>query len=310
MLNRGIHISLDELIQLRSSASKIQLTPRQKITNQGGGGYVSKLRGRGIEFDEVRPYQCGDDIRAMDWRVTARTGKPHIKLFHEDRERPVYIVIDYSSSMFFGTRVAYKSVIASQIAALLAWSAILNGDRVGAVLFSPENYTALKPRSRKQGILPLLKALSEYSQTSQQQPKQANFSVALHRLRQVLTPGSLIFLISDFLHINQGMEQHLNRISQHNEVIACAIYDPLEIQAPPPNNYTITNGEQRMTFNSASERFCQEYAAQFTQQQNGLKTTLQKHNISTIDIVSNTPLLESLSQGLYRKARMGSYASN
>lgn len=313
MLNHnGINISIDELLQLRPAASKIQLTPRQKITHQHVGAYVSRLRGRGIEFDEVRLYQYGDDIRAMDWRVTARTGKPHIKLFHEDRERPVYIVVDYSSSMFFGTRVAYKSVIASQTAALLAWSAILNGDRVGAALFSPEDHTELKPRSRKQGILPLLKKLSEYSHTPQQQPKQANFSAALYRLRQVLKPGSLIFLISDFLDLNKDMERHLNRISQHNEVIACAIYDPLEIQAPPPNNYSITDGKQHITFNSSSEQFRHEYAKQFTEGQNLLKGILQKHNISIIEIISNMPLLESLNQGLGRprsRARVQRHAS-
>lgn len=301
MSHNGLHINIDELIQLRTTASKLQLSPSKKIINQQSGEYISRLHGRGIEFDEVRPYQCGDDIRSMDWRITARTGKPHTKLFHEDRERPIFIVVDYSQSMFFGTRVAYKSVIASQTAAILAWSAVFNGDKVGAVLFSHENHTELKPRGRAQGILPLLKKISEYSKA--QQAKQANFTEGLTRLRQVVTKGSLIFLISDFHELSVDAAQHLHPISQHNEVIACAIYDPLEINAPPPNYYRVTNGEQYLAFDSSNQRVRHQYAEQFKQRQNTLKSNLQKHNIPVINIVSDQPLLTSLNQGLLRKTR-------
>ena len=119
-----------------------------------GGGYVSPYRGRGMEFEEVRAYQPGDDIRNMDWRVTARTGRPHTKLFREERERPVLFLVDLGPSMAFGTRVAFKSVVAARAAALLAWAARDNGDRIGGIVFAGKRHRELRPAARERGMLP------------------------------------------------------------------------------------------------------------------------------------------------------------
>ncbi len=134
------------------------------MTNRAGG-YLSGFKGRGMDFEEVRAYQPGDDVRLIDWRVTARTGKPFTKIFHEERERPVFIVVDLSATMFFGTKTAFKSVIAAKVAALIAWAAVKNGDRVGGIFYGGENCHELRPKSRNRGVLPFLKLLCEATKT-------------------------------------------------------------------------------------------------------------------------------------------------
>ncbi|NKB46587.1 MAG: DUF58 domain-containing protein, partial [Legionellales bacterium] len=152
----AITVSLTQLIQLRFAAQLIDLRAHKRVRSQLLGGHLSSLRGRGMEFDEVRAYQAGDDIRTMDWRVTARTNKPHIKLYHEERERPVLLLVDFRPAMFFGTRVTFKSVIAAKVAALLGWAAIANGDRLGGVVFSGKDHVELRPRTRQHGTSPFL----------------------------------------------------------------------------------------------------------------------------------------------------------
>lgn len=296
MINKhnGIDIPLDELIKLRFAAGSINLASHKLVNTQRAGGHLSTLRGRGIDFDEVRSYQPGDDIRNMDWRVTARTGSPHIKLYHEERERPVFLLIDYGPSMFFGTRVAFKSVIAAQAAALLGWAAIQNGDRLGALVFSGDDHIEFKPRSRQHGILPLLKSLSDQNECRQNKIHDAALSEALMRLRYVTKPGSLIFIISDFSTLEENAERHLSRLRQHNEIIACHVVDPIEKNAPPPNTYAITNGIQSSIMDTRSKIFIREYEKQYSHQQDYLNSVLRKRQIPLIELATNDSIIDVL----------------
>jgi uncharacterized protein (DUF58 family) len=156
-----ITITTDELIKLRFGNSDVRLMSNKKILSSVTGGYGSRFRGRGLEFQEVRAYQAGDDIRNMDWRVTARTGKPHTKIFEEEREKPVFLVVDNSASMHFGSRVTFKSVVAAKAAAILAWSAAANHDRVGGIVYSDSSFNELRPQGGSRGVLRLLKQISQ-----------------------------------------------------------------------------------------------------------------------------------------------------
>ncbi|HEY6130551.1 MAG TPA: DUF58 domain-containing protein, partial [Halioglobus sp.] len=142
----GAYVQLNELIALRFPAQQIKLGRRKRALNSLAGPIKSNFRGRGIDFEEVRSYQPGDDIRTIDWRVTARTGSAHTKLFREERERPVMVVIDQRGSMFFGSTHCFKSVLAAQLASLLAWSALHGGDRVGGLVFNDEGHQEIRPR--------------------------------------------------------------------------------------------------------------------------------------------------------------------
>lgn len=160
LYSNGIHLSMQELLQYQNKSRLIDLAGKKNIQGKQAGNYLSRSKGRGMEFDEVRHYQTGDDVRAIDWRVTARTGKTHTKLFREEIERPVLIATDLSQTMHFGSKLLFKSVQASHLAALVAWHTKNRGDRLGGLVFRDEQHIELKPRSRKAGVLHYLHALT------------------------------------------------------------------------------------------------------------------------------------------------------
>jgi uncharacterized protein (DUF58 family) len=163
-LEGGPYTSVRQLTQLRYAAREIDLIAMSKAINPLSGLLSSNFRGRGIDFAEVRVYQPGDDVRTIDWRVTARTQKPHTKLFQEEKERPVFLVVDQSESMFFGSRITFKSVIAAQAAALMAWTALEGGDRVGGLVFSNTGHREVRPRRTKHSVLRLLQEVNQFNQ--------------------------------------------------------------------------------------------------------------------------------------------------
>ena len=296
MQHDGTQISLTDLITCRHQAEHLDLTRCSKAFSQLLGGYVSHFRGRGVDFAEVRSYQPGDDIRSMDWRVTARTGKPHTKLYQEERERPVFFAVDFSHSMFFGTRVAFKSVIAAQLTATLAWASARQGDRVGGLVFAGAQHIDIRPANRQYGVLPLLKALSKQSATPTKPVNAGYFSHALARLRHVVKPGSLIFVISDFIDFDDNAKRHISQLTLHNDVVCLFIYDNLEANAPPPNRYTISNGAELAVMDTHSRAFCQHYQQQFSQCLNTLKQTLNKYGIPLLEIATAQSVEKMLRQ--------------
>ncbi|MFC3909802.1 DUF58 domain-containing protein [Legionella dresdenensis] len=260
-MNQGLVAELDELISLKRFARKVSYQPEGKVLK--AGNHLSRRRGRGMDFAEVRNYQAGDEIRHMEWRVTARTGRPHVKVYQEERERPVVLLADFNPSMYFGTRVAFKSVIAAKLATLIAWTAIKQGDRVGALLYSAEQHNEFIPRSRETAILPLLSTLSRYtgqfSQAADSTAPAVNLSEALIRLRRVARPGSILVLISDFYQLDSDTEKHLGRLRLSNDVLAYHICDALELAPPPPAQYAITDGQREMLLETTDNRTCQGY---------------------------------------------------
>ncbi|MBT7306941.1 MAG: DUF58 domain-containing protein, partial [Gammaproteobacteria bacterium] len=184
-MSSGTTLQLDELIQLRTSARKIELGAQRLALSAQQGGYLSAYRGRGLEFDEVRPYQEGDDIRSIDWRVTARRGRPHTKLFREERERPILLWIDLHPGMYFGSTTQFKSVLAGRLAALLGWAAVHSGDRVGGIVSAQQGERIIPPTSRENGLLRLLAAMVELQPRESGSPYSGHSDAALGRLAQL-----------------------------------------------------------------------------------------------------------------------------
>jgi uncharacterized protein (DUF58 family) len=265
-MSDGISVDLKELIALQRYARVGSYRLPGRATRSGN--HLSSIRGRGMDFAEVRNYQAGDEIRHMEWRVTARTGRPHVKLYQEERERPVVLLVDFNKSMYFGTRISFKSVVAARLAALLAWTVIKQGDRVGGLLFSGTVHQEFNPKNRESGVLPFLAGLSQYTRLESFKDddlKNCSLSHALLRLRRVIRPGTLIVLLSDFYHLDKDTEQHLNRLCIHNDVLAYLISDPLELAPPRPEQYAITNGRQEVLLDTTLEsvrlgyqRYCEE----------------------------------------------------
>ncbi len=309
-----IRVKLETLIKLSQQAHQLPLKSK-RILSRLSGNFISPFKGRGMEFDEARPYQPGDDIRSIDWRVTARSGKTHTKLFREERERPVLIWVDLRKPMFFASRGMFKSVLAAKAAALLAWSSTQHNDRLGGLIFSEEQHTELRPKRGKSATLHFLQQLAKHSAWDKNNRNTMTDPViesqsakhALNRLRRVAKPGSLIFLISDFRnmndHENARIESSLAKLSKHNDLVMLFINDPLEQQLPPAGFYKITDGENELTINTYNSKLRSQYQQRFNTHQQYLKDLCIKLGIFYINISTDKPLLQSLQTGLNLRSK-------
>ncbi|KTC99834.1 DUF58 domain-containing protein [Legionella erythra] len=299
----GVIAPLNELIDLRRYARKIHYKPGNSSVS--AGNHLSKLRGRGMDFSEVRNYQAGDEIRHMEWRVTARTGRPHIKIYQEERERPVVILSDFNPSMYFGTRVAFKSVLAARLAALIAWTAVRQGDRVGGLVYSASRHDEFMPRSREAGILPWLASLSDYTNQGIN-PAQAEprlLSDALLRLRRVTRPGSILVLISDFYQLDADSEKHLSRLRAHNDILVYHICDALELNPPRPDVYAITNGGEEILVDTRIHRVSDDYRHYCQQRLLNLQSLCKRLQIQYVTVTAEQDLVQLVRQTFPRRSR-------
>ncbi len=274
--NHGVQLSIDELIKLRHEAKGLPPEPKRARALMDGG-YRSAFKGRGMEFAETRIYQPGDDIRHMDWRVTARTGKPHVKLFREERERAVLVWADFRRPMFFATRGRFKAIQAARAATLAGWGAALRGDRLGGLIFSEFEHRELRPQRGDRAVLNLIRTFTTFptpNSTDQAHENPQAFSQALIRLRRVAMPGSLIFLFSDFRGLTETDQTHLTQLSRHNDVTLFFLHDPLERSLPPPQGrYPVSFGQaQPRLLHVNNPQLRAEYAAHFQKRLEQLTT--------------------------------------
>ena len=269
---RGAYTDLRDLIRLRYTAREMADLTGNKTSNPLAGLLSSNFRGRGIDFSEVRVYQPGDDVRTIDWRVTARTQVAHTKVFQEEKERPVLILVDQSASMYFGSQVTFKSVLAARTAAIIAWAALERGDRVGGLVFSELGHREVRPRRNKHAVLRLLNELHDFNhalkkESSTESAKYSDnyFTEALSNVRRVTKHGSVIFIISDFTNFSEESRIHLQPLARHSDVVGIHISDPLEQHLPTPDLYSITNGTERTRINTASGKARDAYERGFQQ---------------------------------------------
>ncbi len=236
-----VRVELQDLIRAKPAGESIGLmTPRVRAFVSGG--HLSPFRGRGVEYDESRPYQAGDDLRTMDWRVTARTGKPFTKVFREERNRPVIVWLDLRRSMHFATRGAYKSVLAADAAALVAWSAVGNGDQLGGLVFSEYEHHELRPRLGHRAALRLLQLIAGnpcWGPAGADAAGESDMEHSLLRLTRVARPGSMMFLLSDFRGFGADDEKHVRQLASHGDLYLIHVFDPVEAELPPPGRYRI-----------------------------------------------------------------------
>ncbi len=260
-----VSIDTRRLVNLRYTAERIDLNPRY-IRGALSGIYHSPFKGRGMEFDESRPYQPGDDPKRLDWRVTARTGKPYTKVFKEERERPVVLWVDFRAPMFFATRGMFKSVVAADSAALIAWCALKYGDRLGGFVFSEDKHREVRPKRGNRGVLQFIHDLVEMHDGGPGSGAESE-SLASHivRLRRVARPGSLLFLISDFRGLDAQTEKQITELSRRNDVILMFVYDPLEKTLPPPGRYKVSKGDAELLLDTGLAARRSAYQDQFNQ---------------------------------------------
>lgn len=270
--NNLVSIQLKTLVNLAKPASLLKLH-HSSIRSQQSGGYVSRFKGRGMEFDEARLYQPGDDIRSIDWRVTARTGKTHTKVFREERERPVFISVDNRPAMYFATRGVFKSVQAAKIAALLAWVAQHKGDRIGGQIYTDSACQEVKPQNGKHAVLRFLNTLTNARAYLN---LEMTLERMLARLVQHARPGSLVYIISDFRGFNQETEKHLSKLARHCDVVLIHIYDELESHLPANGRYRFTNEDRDIVIDTGDNQRILNYQQHYQSRLGYLQNTAKK----------------------------------
>ncbi|MBO3276560.1 DUF58 domain-containing protein [Pseudomonas schmalbachii] len=264
----GVCITLAELIEMRHRVREVQLFSTPARRSPLIGLHHSRLRGRGVDFDQVRIYQAGDDVRNIDWRVTARTLEPHTKLFHEERERPVFILVEQSQRLFFGSGLLFKSVLAAQAAAFIGWSALAHNDRIGGLVFSDSECHEIKPRRSKKSLLQLLNLIVRANHGllagTAQNGHGDGFGTALRRVREVLRPGSLVLILCDERALSDTVEQQLALLARHTDLILLPLSDPLDQALPAAGLLRFAEGpahleldthidEQRLAYRALGE---------------------------------------------------------
>ena len=294
----GAYVELEHLSSYMVAARHLPLKKNNRALAMLTGPYKTLIRGRGMEFEDVRQYQPGDDIRTIDWRVSARTGKTHTKQFREEREKPILLAVDQRKNMFFGSRVALKSVLAVDLAAYLAWAGFHKGDRVGGLVFNDHDNTDIRPRRQRKTVLQLIHALVNYNkalhgfQKEQVQP----LSQALMELKRVAKPGTQVFVISDFHDLDESCSSILHDLAKHCEVIALRVYDPLEAELPQQGTFRASTGDSFFQFNSSDKNTRQRYQMSFLEHTEAIRALFGKYKIPVIPIATDEDPLPTLHQ--------------
>jgi len=290
----GVDLQLAELLNYKQHGKLTLNAKRLPASRQLSGNYLANIKGRGMEFAEVRHYQAGDDVRSIDWAVTARTGKAHTKLFQEEKERPVFLLVDVSDSMVFGSQLVFKSVQACHLAALLSWQAKQRNDRLGGIVFNQQEVAELKPTSRSKGLMAFLhKSQLLCKKVAFKSKQQQSLLDQLKRLSHLVQTGSQVHLISDFSQLDEACYKLINLMRRHNQVTVWQVSDPIESHLPKQALHSglkidslkgsgfLRNQKQQKSYQQAA-----------SQRQQLMESNLLKYGIAHYHISAATPLLE------------------
>lgn len=290
----GVDVQLSELLSYKQHGKLTLNAKRLPASRQLSGNYLANIKGRGMEFAEVRHYQPGDDVRAIDWAVTARTGKAHTKLFQEEKERPVFLLVDVSDSMVFGSQFVFKSVQACHLASLLSWQAKQRNDRLGGIVFNQQEVAELKPTSRSKGLMAFLhQSQTLCKNVAFKTAQQQSLLLQLKRLSHLVQTGSQVHLISDFSQLDDACYKLINLMRRHNQVTVWQVSDPLESHLPKQ----ILQANLKINSLKGSgflrnQRQQQSYQESASERQQLMENNLLKYGIAHYHISSSIPLLE------------------
>ena len=275
----GVYADLDELIRVQFKARDFSFKPQQPVSSVLSGRYASRLRGRGLNFEELRRYLPGDDIRTMDWKVTARTRSPHVRVYTEEKDRAVLLLVDQRQNMFFGSRDRLKSVTGAELAALAAWRALDVGDRIGAIVFSDTEMVEFRPQRTRQNVMQILgevvrqnHALAADS-TVEANPGQLNR--ALERARLAAPHDVLVVVISDGFGTDEKTERLTAGLVEHNDVLMLLVHDPLRLD-PTGLRVTLSDGSLQMDLDLSDPKVSKAVAADYREEQEQLTHFLRR----------------------------------
>lgn len=300
--SEDIYTNLRALVRLRYTAQGFSYLPRQPVRSLLSGRKRSRLRGRGLDFDELRHYRPGDDIRNMDWRVTNRTGKPHVRVYTEERDRPVIVVVDQRLPMFFGSQRKMKSVVAAEVAAITAWRVLAVGDRIGAILFNDDNTVEARPTRNQRRVMGWLGDLTAMNNDLSVTPESSSNPDALARalgmLERSIGHDYLVVLVSDFYGWNDATLKTIRRIRQHNDIICSLVYDPLERDISRADKLVVTDGRFQLEVDPRNKGLGEKFEASFESSMAHVQDELKRHDIPVLPVDTVTPVADQLREKL------------
>lgn len=261
------YVSLDDLLKLSHRARAFSFLPRQPVHSLLTGRHASRLRGRGLDFDELRHYAEGDDTRTIDWAATARLGTPYVRVYREERDRSVLLLVDQRVSMFFGSRRATKSVVAAEVAALAAFRVASLGDRLGGIVYSEQGLTVIEPQARQAGVRRLLAALVQHNNALDANVPHASgtalYNEALRRAARFAKHDCLVVLVSDGSGQSPETMKLATELAAHNDLIAIFIYDPLEADLPDIGRVVLAEGDRQIEVDLSAGDLRRRFASGF-----------------------------------------------
>lgn len=293
--NSGLFVSLDELIEQRRYVGYLRhITPKLSVSNQAGD-VKSAFKGRGIELEEIRNYTFGDDVRDMDWRVTAKKGTPYVKLYAEEKDREIYVAADMSPYMVFGTKKQLKSVSVAKIAGLFGWMALENKDRFGCLIYDGNQNYIFKPKNHQANLIAIFKKLAEVSQKILL-PHEVSGSFAGHLriLQQSIKTGASVFIVSDFNFMTEELQRTIAALAKKAKVYLINVFDVLEDFAPKAGEYTAADGKEKFVFNSSSKLFQKAYKSHFELKRVAVKNFALKFGCRYIEVRGDIELYKQL----------------
>ena len=308
-----VYVDAAHLAQLELHARGLAFHAPAPVSSVLSGSHTSRLRGRGLNFEEIRAYLPGDDIRHLDWKVSLRLGKPQVRIYTEERDRPLLVVVDQRMSMFFGSRRAFKSVVAAEVAALAVWMGFAAGDRVGGVLFDDQRIVRVKPLRSRSRIGTLFGSLVSMNRALHaRSPARTNYAqldVALEGVLQLAGHDYLICIVSDFAGAGERTRRLLRQLAAHNDVVAALIFDPLgqEVAQPVPElrSLVVSEGHLQVELRTAQARVREPLAALFNERAAAVDALLRASGVPMMSISTAVPSVEQVRRLFGERTRRG-----
>ena len=278
---------------------RIEITTRGLVDQVFSGEYHSVFKGRGINFAEVREYDYGDDIRTIDWNVTARTGTPHVKIFEEERELTVMLLVDVSASGDFGTRERMKGDLAVEVCSLLAFSAIKNNDKVGLIIFSDRVEKFVPPRKGRRHVLRVLREMLYHEPAG----RTTDLGAALEYLSRIIRRRAVVFVVSDF--VSKPFEKALGVAGRRHDVVALRVRDRRESELPPVGLVELEDAEtgERLVVDTSNRDFRAAFASREEEARRGQDRTFRRSKVDVVDLSPGRPYLRPLMRFFEERGR-------
>jgi uncharacterized protein (DUF58 family) len=296
--NTGVYVQLDELVRLQHKASGFSFLPKQPVHSILSGRHASKLRGRGLNFEELRNYLPGDDTRNIDWKVTARTGSPFVRVYTEEKDRTVWLLIDQRVGMFFGSQSRMKSVVAAEVAAISAWRVLSVGDRVGALVFNDSDISVVSPHRSRERVMQILKQVVIKNQAlnigRDLKPDPDMLNQALKQVSILARHDCLVCLITDGDGLSDQTRQHITRLSEHNDVLTALIYDPLEKTMQAAGRLRFADSDHQLEADTSSKKLQQAFTSEFERRLDWIQTSSRRYSIPVLPLNTINPVAEQM----------------